>query len=152
MSFRLLLGSLALSTCLGAQALESEKRTEAELIALGTSLARYAGSSQWQQLWQRSREAGHLGRGTAPYFTVTAQQVDELTRQTLVQPDSAVAEKTTRALYRRDFRPLVLGTDNGTPLTALCLSVDWRTLPEHIKGSPAPWMGQVSLLTSQPCP
>jgi len=152
MSLRILLGSLALSTSLGAQALETEKRSQAELIALASTLAQHAGSSQWQQLWQRSREAGHLSPGNAAHFTLPQPRIDELTRATLANPQSAHAEKATRVRYRRDFQPLVLGNDNGRPLGALCLSVDWRTLPERIDGNPAPWMGQVSLLLSQPCP
>lgn len=152
MSIRILLGSLGLSICLGAHALETENRSEAELLALATTLAQHAGSSQWQQLWQRSREAGHLAPGAVAHFTLPAQRIDELTRATLASPQSAKAEKGTRARYRRDFQPLVLGNANGTPLSALCLSVDWRTLPERISGDAAPWMGQVSLLLSQPCP
>lgn len=151
MSLRILLGSLALSTCLGVQALETENRSETELIALASSLARSASSSQWQQLWQRSRAAGHLASGTAAHFTLPAQRIDELTRATLASPHSATAEKLTRVQYRRDFQPLVLGKLDGTPLMALCLTVDWRTLPERISGDPTPWMAQVSLLTSQPC-
>ncbi|OLS62750.1 hypothetical protein [Pseudomonas putida] len=152
MSPRILLGSLVLSTSLGAQALETENRPQAELIALATTLAQHAGSSQWQLLWQRSREAGHLTPGKAAHFTLPAQRIDELTRATLASPHSATAEKRTRVQYRRDFQPLVLGNLDGSPLSALCLTVDWRTLPERTGGDAGPWMGQVSLLLSQPCP
>lgn len=152
MSLRTLLGSLVLSTCLGAQALETENRSETELIALASSLAQTAGSSQWQLLWQRSREAGHLTPGKAAHFVVSQQRIDELTRATLSRPDSASAQNLTRVQYRRDFQPLVVGKLGGTPLSALCLTVDWRTFPEGARGDPGPWMGQVSLLVSQPCP
>lgn len=151
MSLRILIGSLVLSTSLGAQALDTENRPQAELLALATTLAQHAGSSQWQQLWQRSREAGHLTPGSTAHFTLPHQRIDELTRATLASAQSATPEKRTRVDYRRDFQPLVLGEQDGTPLTALCLSVDWRTLPERISGDPAPWMGQVSLLLSRPC-
>lgn len=151
MPFRLLLGSLVLSTSLGAHALNTENLTETELLSLATSLAQNAGSSQWQQLWQRTRSAGHLTPGKVPYFTVPQQQIAELALVALQGADSASAEKGTRAHYRRDFHPLVVGSDNGTPLSALCLSVDWRTVPDNLSGSVVPWMGQVSLLLSQPC-
>ena len=138
MSLRILLGSLALSTCLGAQALETARRSQTELTALATTLAQHAGSSQWQQLWQRTREAGHLSPGKVAHFTLSQPRIDELTRITLASPHSAQAYKLTRVRYRRDFQPLVLGNDNGTPLSALCLSVDWRTLPCLLYTSPSP--------------
>lgn len=152
MSLRLLLGSLALSASLGAHALNTENLPETELLALATHLAQNAGSSQWQQLWQRTRNAGHLAPGKAPYFTVSQRQIAELSLATLHAPDSARAEKGTRVRYRRDFQPQVVGSDNGTPLSALCLSVDWRSVPDNLGASPVPWMGQASLLLSQPCP
>ncbi|MEE1924818.1 hypothetical protein V0R50_24145 [Pseudomonas sp. 148P] len=152
MSLRLLLGSLALSASLGAHALDTNNLTETELLALATSLAQNAGSSQWQQLWQRTRSAGHLAPGKVPYFTIPQQQIAELALVTLESADGASAGKGTRALYRRDFQPLVVGNDNGTPLSAVCLSVDWRTVPDNLSGSAVPWMGQISLLLSQPCP
>ncbi|MHA6194218.1 hypothetical protein ACX3YG_07605 [Pseudomonas wadenswilerensis] len=152
MSLRLLLGSLVLSASLGAHALNTENLTETELLALATSLAQNAGSSQWQQLWQRTRSAGHLTPGKVAYFTVPQQQIAELALATLQSADGVNADKSTRARYRRDFHPLVVGSDKGTPLSAVCLSVDWRTVPDHLSGSAVPWMGQVSLLYSQPCP
>ncbi|MDR0280481.1 MAG: hypothetical protein LBJ37_21615 [Paucimonas sp.] len=152
MSLRLLLGSVALSASLGAHALNTENLTESELLALATHLAQNAGSSQWQQLWQRTRSAGHLSPGKVPHFTVPQQQIAELALATLQRADAARAEKGTRARYRRDFQPLVVGNDNGTSLSAVCLSVDWRTLPDNLSGSPVPWLGQVSLLLSKPCP
>ncbi|MFJ4374466.1 hypothetical protein ACIP1T_17905 [Pseudomonas japonica] len=152
MPIRTLLGSLVLSTSLDAHALDSERLSEADLLALASHLAQSAGSSQWQQLWQRSRSAGHLSPGNVAHFTLPQPQIAQLTRATLDNPQSAQAESGTRARYRRDFQPLVLGNDNGKPLTALCLWVDWRTLPERVSGSATSWMGQVSLLVSKPCP
>jgi len=152
MSIRILLGSLALSTSLGAQALNTENLAEADLLALATALAQSAGSSQWQQLWQRSRAAGHLSPGQAAHFTLDQPQIARLTLATLEKADAATAERGTRARYRRDFQPQVLGNDKGTPLSALCVWVDWRTLPERLGASRKLEMGQVSLLLSKPCP
>ena len=39
--------------------------------------------------------------------------------------------------------------NNGASLSAVCLWVDWRTLPEN--SASTVHMGQVSLLLSKPC-
>lgn len=152
MSIRLLLGSLMLATSLGTYALNTEKLPESALLSLGATLAHSAGSSQWQQLWQRTRTAGHLSPGEIAHFTLPQPQVAELVKSTLRQADSADAAKTTQVRYRRDFQPQVVGMLSGTPLSAICLWVDWRTLPDLHSTAMAPHMGQVSLLVSRPCP
>ena len=150
MPIRLLFGSLALSASLDSHALNTEQHAESTLLALGTSLAQSASSSQWQQLWQRTRAAGHLTPGNVAHFTLSHPHVAEHVRDTLDHADTVTPEHGTRARYRRDFQPQVVGIDSGVALTAVCLWVDWRTLPENLAS--AAHMGQVSLLLSKPCP
>lgn len=149
MPVRLLFATLVLSTSLDSHALNTENQSESTLLTLGTTLASSAGSSQWQQLWQRTRDAGHLAPGSTAYFTLSHPQIAERVRQTLGHADSVIPERTTRARYRRDFQPEVVGMNNGASLSAVCLWVDWRTLPEN--SASAVHMGQVSLLLSKPC-
>lgn len=152
MTLRPLFGSLVLCTSLAAHALNTEQLPDATLLALGSSLAQNAGSSQWQQLWQRTRAAGHLTPGAAAHFTLAQATIVELVTATLGAADAVSASKGTRAHYRRDFSPLVTGMDNGRPLSAICLWVDWRTLPENAIAASARHLSQVSLLVSHPCP
>lgn len=149
MPVRLLLATLALSASLDSHALNTENQSESTLRTLGTTLAGSAGSSQWQQLWQRTRDAGHLAPGTAAYFTLPHPQIAERVKETLSHADTVTPERTTRARYRRDFQPQVVGMNNGVSLSAVCLWVDWRTLPQT--SANAVHMGQVSLLLSKPC-
>ncbi len=150
MPIRMLFASLALLATLDSHALNTENQSESSLRALGATLATSAGSSQWQQLWQRTRDAGHLTPGDTPHFTLSHPQIAEHVRATLSHADSVTPEGTTQALYRRDFQPQVLGMDKGAALSAICLWVDWRTLAQN--QSSGTHMGQVSLLLSKPCP
>lgn len=151
MSFRILSASLALFISAGAHALTTDNLPDTTLRALGARLAEQAGSSQWQQLWQRTRDAGHLGAGKVAHFTLDQPRIAGLVAATLADADTVIAEKSTRARYRRDFRPLVVGTYNGSPLTAVCLWVDWRSAPSGMLPAHVASMGQVSLLLSKPC-
>lgn len=151
MTLRILFGSLALSLSFGAQALTTEDLPESTLRALGATLAQHAGSSQWQQLWQRTRSGGHLVAGSVPYFSLPHPRIVERVRATLAEADSVTAEKGTRALYRRDFQPEVVGAHNGTPLSAVCVWVDWRSAAQPASALTPAQTGQVSLLVSQPC-
>lgn len=150
MPVRLLFGSLALSASLDSHALNTEQQSESSLRTLGATLAQVAGSSQWQQLWQRTREAGHLSPDSTVYFTLSHRQIAQRVRDTLEQADTAIPEHATHVRYRRDFQPQVVGIDNGMPRSAVCLWVDLRTLPENRPN--AAHMGQASLLLSKPCP
>lgn len=152
MTLRFLLGSLALSTCLTAQALTTEDLPESTLHVLGAALAQNAGSSQWQQLWQRTRNGGHLAPGSTAWFSLPHPQIVERVKATLADADSVTAEHGTRARYRRDFQPEVVGRHNGTALSAVCLWVDWRGTPQQTSLPTPGQMGLVSLLVSHPCP
>lgn len=153
MPSRSLLGCLLLGTCLSAQALDTHSVPETTLLSLGASLASSAGSSQWQQLWKRSRDAGYLTpQAQGAWFTAAQATLPELVKATLAEADSVTAQQTTQALYRRDFHPQEIGRQGETRLYALCLRVDWRALGSRVPYNPLPHMKQVSLLEAQPCP
>lgn len=147
----LLFTSLIL-TPLTLHALDTREVTAAQLHELGRDLERHAGASQWQQLWQRVRQAGYLQAHGAPlHFSAPMAQLPELARQTLAQADHVQALHQTQALYRRSFAGQVIGQRNGQPLHALCLLVDWRTLPQGMHATPQAYLGSASLLSSYPC-
>ncbi|MNG79131.1 hypothetical protein D3C79_377370 [compost metagenome] len=143
--------SLLLSS-LSLYALDTRHVPTEQLLALGNALAVQAGSSQWQQLWQRVRQAGYLQarRGQA-HFTVEQPQLPALARQTLAEATQVKSVGQTRTLYRRDFPGQVIGKRDETPLTALCLVVDWRTLPPSLLGTPHAYLQSSSLIDAYPC-
>lgn len=55
------------------------------------------------------------------------------------------------ALYRRSFADQIIGRRGGQPLHALCLLVDWRTLPQGMRDTPQAYLRSASLLSSYPC-
>ncbi|RCL20590.1 hypothetical protein C6A77_24315 [Pseudomonas sp. AFG_SD02_1510_Pfu_092] len=147
----LLLASLFL-TPLAVHALDTHQTPAEQLRELGRELAAQAGASQWQQLWQRVRQAGYLqAHGSAVHFSVAPTLLPELARQTLAQADEVQALRQTQALYRRSFADQVIGQRDGQPLQALCLLVDWRTLPQRMLHTPQPYLRSASLLSSYPC-
>jgi len=147
----LLFASLIL-TPFSLHALDTREVTTAQLRELGRDLERHAGASQWQQLWQRVRQAGYLQANGAPvYFSAPMAQLPELARQTLAQADQVQALHQTQALYRRSFSGTVIGQRGGQPLHALCLLVDWRTLPQGMLDAPQAYLRSASLLSSYPC-
>ncbi|MCZ4322681.1 hypothetical protein [Pseudomonas anguilliseptica] len=135
-----------------SHAMSTENLPEDTLKAYGQSLASGAGSSQWQQLWQRTRAAGYFNQdGVQARFTLPMKEIPELVSSTLRDAHSVQPDKGTQALYRRDFAPRVVGTEGPQPLTAICLKVDWRSLPDHTQVTDSAQMGSVSLLLAQPC-
>ncbi|WEK28753.1 MAG: hypothetical protein P0Y58_17765 [Candidatus Pseudomonas phytovorans] len=147
----LLFASLIL-TPLSLHALDTREVTAAQLLELGHDLERHAGASQWQQLWQRVRQAGYLQAHGAPvHFTAPMAQLPNLARQTLAQADHVQVLHQTQALYRRSFPGTVIGQRGAQPLHALCLLVDWRTLPQGMLDSPHAYLRSASLLSSYPC-
>lgn len=146
------LGCLAFVLTLQAQALPTAALSSEQHLALGKQLAEHAGASQWQQLWQRSRQAGHLAeQPDTAYFSLAPTQLIEAVNLTLSQPDQSNPIKQTQVLYRKDFSPQSVGKQAGISLNAICLWVDWRTLPEHALNRPTPYLGQISLLITRPC-
>ncbi|WP_426807948.1 hypothetical protein ABOC32_16260 [Pseudomonas sp. WOUb67] len=147
----LLFASLIL-TPLTLHALDTRDVTAAQLLELGRDLERHAGASQWQQLWQRVRQAGYLqAHGTPVHFSAPMAQLPELARQTLAEADHVQALYQTQALYRRSFSDTVIGHRDGQPLHALCLVVDWRALPQGMLDAPQAYLRSASLLSSYPC-
>ncbi|GLO12330.1 hypothetical protein PPUJ20028_09110 [Pseudomonas putida] len=147
----LLFASLFL-TPVSLHALDTRQTPTEHLLELGRALAAHAGSSQWQQLWQRVRQAGYLQAHAAPvHFSVPTARLPDLARQTLAQADQVQALRQTQALYRRTFAGQVIGQRNGQPLHALCLLVDWRTLPQGMHATPQAYLSSASLLSSYPC-
>lgn len=135
-----------------SHAMSTQNLSETTLKTYGQSLAAAAGSSQWQQLWQRSRAAGYFNQdGAQARFTLPMKLIPELVSSTLRDAHSVQPDKGTQALYRRDFAPRVVGTEGPQALTAICLNVDWRSLPEHTPATDSGQMGSVSLLLVQPC-
>lgn len=80
-----------------------------------------------------------------------AARLPDLARQTLAQADQVHAQRQTQALYRRHFAGQVIGQRNSQPLHALCLLVDWRTLPQDMRATPQAYLSSASLLNSYPC-
>lgn len=147
----LLLSSLALTTALTTHAFDTTQHSEAILQQLGNVLADTASASQWQQLWQRTRAAGHFANGDGAHFTLSQQQIPSLVKSTLDTADSVAPEPATLAVYRKDFHPQVVGQQGQAALSAICLRVDWRNLPPSLPANPQAHMSQVSLLRTWPC-
>ncbi|WP_060507424.1 hypothetical protein [Pseudomonas sp. NBRC 111124] len=143
---------ILLTPSLTTHALDTRQTPPEQLLELGGQLAAHAGSSQWQQLWQRTRAAGHLkAKPGHPYFTIPQPQLPDLARQTLAHADHVEALDITLARYRRTFPDRVIGMLDDQPLNSICLVIDWRTLPEaHAKKSVA-YLKGTSLLNSYPC-
>lgn len=132
-----------------AHALQTDTLSATRLGELSDKLAANAGSSQWQQLWKRTRDAGHFQPGgEQARFTLPMTLIPELVRDTLGKADSTTAQKSTLVLYRRDFAPRVTGVEAKQNLTAICLQVDWRSVPDNPQ--PEQMIG-ANLLLAYPC-
>lgn len=148
---RSLLGGLVLLISLDSPALNSAPHPVKTLQDLGQALAQTAGSSQWQQLWQRSRAAGYFDPHSELHFTLAQAHLPALAKTTLASAEQVSAEGASLARYRRDFHPSEIGRHGPTRLSALCLWVDWRILPSPSPVDPRPYLRQVSLMRAQPC-
>ena len=143
---------LLLSPALTTHALDPRQTPPEQLLKLGGQLAAHAGSSQWQQLWQRTRAAGHLqAKPGHPYFTIPQPQLPDLARQTLAHADRVEALNITLARYRRAFPDRVIGMFNDQPLNSICLVIDWRTLPQEQANTSYAYLKAASFLNSYPC-
>ena len=141
-----------LLTALPGHALETKHIPLDQLHALGRELAERAGSSQWQQLWQRVRQSGQLERRSPVlHFDVVSSRLPDLARRTLADADEVIPQKRTQARYRKDFRPVVIGRQGARSLTALCIVVDWRSLPDGAAQHRRAYLGTASLLNAYPC-
>lgn len=143
---------ILLAPSLPIQALDTGQAPPEQLLKLGNQLAAHAGNSQWQQLWQRTRAAGHLqARPGHPYFTIAHPLLPGLARQALAQADQVEPQGKTVARYRRTFPDRVIGMLDDQPLNSLCLDIDWRTLPREQSGNAHAYLSGASLLNSYPC-
>lgn len=148
--------ALALAATLAAPvcAITLDTLTDTDLRRYSASLAEHAGSSQWQLLWQNSRAAGHFkATGRQPRFTLPMRDIPALVQQTLTEPDRIDRLGATRTRLRRNISPRIAGEMNGTPLNAICLTVDWRGASEPASGQPADAAALrfVSLIAAEPC-
>nr|WP_314873510.1 hypothetical protein [uncultured Pseudomonas sp.] len=135
-----------------ALAVERLALSEDRLQQLGSQLAERAGSSQWQQLWQRVRSAGYLQpQATGLHFRVEQRELPRLAHETLAHADQVRLLEQSHAEYRKDFAPTLVGSKNAHPLTALCLLVDYRALPINMVDAPHAYLAGVTLLNSYPC-
>lgn len=146
---------LTLMLCLAATPLHAFNTTEvpcARLLELGDTLSQNAGSSQWQQLWQRVRKAGYLSPGnTSLQFEVPSAVLPALAQQTLARADQVRPVYETQAIYRRTFDDRIIGSRNGQALHALCVQVDWRSVPSGLRSLQEAHVGSASLLSAYPC-
>ncbi|OBZ25025.1 hypothetical protein BS643_15070 [Pseudomonas protegens] len=151
----LILRSLILGLSLlasAAQALETTNLPPATLKAYAATLSTAAGNSQWQQLWKRSRDQGAFSQqGEQPRFTITQDKLPDMARSTLINASSVTPQNTTQALYRYEFSNPI-GQAKGISLKAMCLLVDWRSLPSGTQPEDTSHMGNASLLQTYPCP
>jgi len=150
--FKQALFTLLLLPALPTHALDTEQATPEQLLQLGNQLAASAGPSQWQQLWQRTRTAGYLqAQAQRPHFTLEQLRLPALAEQALAQADQVEALGNSVARYRRQFPGQVIGMLDQHTLDALCLEVDWRTLPQGMVDHPQAYLGSARLLSSYPC-
>ncbi|MFJ4144025.1 hypothetical protein [Pseudomonas sp. NPDC089734] len=133
-----------------AHAFESSEVSQEKLKAYGATLAASAGSSQWQQMWKRSRDMGMFNYQNPTHFTVPNNLLPDMVNRTLGAAQSVQPTGTTQAVYRFDFgRPV--GVEKNQPLTAICLTVDWRALPAETATDDTSRMGSVNLVITRPC-
>ena len=141
--------------CLVATPLHAFTTTEvpcATLLELGHTLSQQAGSSQWQQLWQRVRKAGYLSPdNTSLRFLVPSAVLPALAQQTLAGADHVRPVSQTQAIYRRTFDDRIIGSRKGQPLRALCVQVDWRSVPSELRSLEQARVSSASLLSAYPC-
>lgn len=143
---------MLLTPALATHALDTRQTPPEQLLQLGSQLAGQAGSSQWQQLWQRTRDAGHFKAASShAYFTIPHPLLPELARQTLARADQVETVNSTLARYRRTFPDRVIGMLDEQPLYSLCLIIDWRSLPQSKASKAHANLSGASLLNSYPC-
>ncbi|TFY89006.1 hypothetical protein DYL59_14010 [Pseudomonas kairouanensis] len=115
------------------------------------TLNAHASKFQWQQLWKATRTAGYFQDDSRTYFTVPMAQIPDLVSTVLSDATNVTPFASTRATYRYDFA-IKVGLDNKVVVTALCVDVDWRTLPNGTDVEDVNAMQTVSLLLAKPCP
>ena len=134
-----------------AHALNTEEVEPQTLKDYAITLNASAGNIQWQQLWKTTRTTGYFSEQSPTHFTAPMKQVPDLVSTVLSSATSVKPFASTRATYRYDFAEKV-GLVNKVAVTALCVDVDWRSLPSGTAVDDAEKMKTVSLLLAKPCP
>ncbi|RQO58297.1 hypothetical protein [Pseudomonas sp. KBW05] len=134
-----------------AHALNTEEVEPQTLKDYAITLNASAGNFQWQQLWKTTRTAGYFSEQSSTHFTAPMKQVPDLVSTVLSSATSVKPFASTRATYRYDFAEKV-GQVNKVTVTALCVDVDWRSLPNGTAVDDTEKMKTVSLLLAKPCP
>lgn len=134
-----------------AHALNTDDVEPQTLKEYAYTLSANAGNFQRQQLWKATRVAGYFSDTSNTHFTTPQPQVTDLVATVLSRATSVTPYNTTRATYRYDFKQQV-GLVSKVAVTALCVDIDWRTLPQEADPEDASNMGSVSLLLARPCP
>ncbi|PRA31482.1 hypothetical protein [Pseudomonas poae] len=154
MKHRLLMSTLLAALYMLAAPAHALNTAEVEpqtLKEYAFTLNAHAGKFQWQQLWKATRTAGYFQDNSQTYFTVPTAQVPDLVSTVLSDATNVTPFASTRATYRYDFATKV-GVVNKVAVTALCVDVDWRTLPDGTDVEDGSAMKTVSLLLAKPCP
>ena len=136
-----------------AHALDTHAVSEDQLRRYSTALSQSAGSSQWQQLWANTRRAGHFSAdGEQTRFTLAMHDLPDKVRQTLSSPDGIIPIKHSQTWIRRDFTPSQTGLKGGVRYSALCVLVDWKSVPQGTRISDHANISLASLSLTEPCP
>ena len=133
-----------------AHALTTTTVEPRKLKEYAVTLAINASQFQWQQLWQATRKAGYFNKASGVHFTTGMPQVTDYVHGVLNQATEVTPYASTRATYRYAFTQEI-GIVNKVAVKALCVDVDWRTLPPGTDTQDASKMGAVSLLLARPC-
>lgn len=134
-----------------AHALNTEEVEPQTLKDYAVTLTAHAGNFQWQQLWKNTRSAGYFNQQSPSHFTVPMSSVPDIVSAALTRATSVRPFAATRAAYRYDFATNV-GVVQKVAVTAVCIDVDWRSLPNGTAVDDAEKMKNVSLLLATPCP
>ncbi len=103
------------------------------------------------QLWKRTKDAGAFRTdGDQERFTTPQLDIPDMAAMTLAHSQNATSLGGTQAVYRYEFSHQI-GVKAHHKLSAFCLFVDWKNLPEGSKTSDTTHMGNVSLLVVKPC-
>lgn len=143
--------AMACSLAPSAYALNTEEAEPHLLMEYAVTLSAHAAKHQWQRLWHATRLAHYFNPAHTTHFTPPSSKAGEKIVHTLANATSVTAYKTSLATYRYEFGDKI-GIERGIAVTAICVDVDWRSLPEGTDAEDASGMGSVSLLLARPCP
>lgn len=125
-----------------------------QLRRYAAMLGEHASASQWQRLWQATRQRGSFAAdGEELRFVLPMRELPAAARKTLDAPDQLEVKEGSQVRVRRDFHPTIIGRVGGKALHGLCLTVDWSDAPAP--GPDGAWtptdMFHVTLRIAEPC-